>query len=117
MSNEEFLKAAVTTFWERYGGKTYEGLRPKLAIYAAGVEEAATEVRPTLERILAELGVPSSSILLNVGDSKYTRDEDKQYPGTDKKSYAAAQRAIQKEEEQFFSQNELQHLLNISGRE
>lgn len=42
---------------------------------------------------------------------------NKQYPGTDKKSYAAAQRAIQKEEEQFFSQSELQHLLNISGRE
>lgn len=71
-----FLKAAVTTFWERYGGKTYEGLKPKLAIYAAGVEEAATEVRPALERILADLGIPASSILLNVGDPKYTKDED-----------------------------------------
>lgn len=76
VKSEEFLKAVVTTFWERYGGKTYDGLNPKLAIYAAGVEEAANEVRPVLEKILAELGIPSTSILLNVGDAKYTKDED-----------------------------------------
>lgn len=76
VKSEEFLKAAVTTFWNRYGGKTYEGLKPKLAIYAAGVEEAANEVRPALERVLAEHSIPATSILLNVGDPKYTRDED-----------------------------------------
>lgn len=76
VKSEEFLKAVVSIFWERYGGKTYEGLNPKLAIYAAGVEEAATEVKPALERILANLGIPASKILLNVGDTKYTKDED-----------------------------------------
>lgn len=76
VKSEDFLKAVVTTFWERYGGKTYEGLKPKLAIYAAGVEEAATEVRPALEKILADLGIPATSILLNVGDPKCTKDED-----------------------------------------
>lgn len=76
VKSEEFLKFAVTTFWERYGGKKYEGLNPKLAIYASGVEEAATEVRPALERILADLDIPTSKILLNVGDSKYTKDND-----------------------------------------
>ena len=76
VKSDEFLKAAVTTFWERYGGKTFEGLTPKLAIYASGVEEAATEVRPALERILADLGIPASSILLNVGDPKYTGNDD-----------------------------------------
>ena len=67
------------SFWhyrERYGGKLYEGLNPKLAIYATGIEEAANEVRPALEGILAELGIPASSILLNVGDAKYTKNED-----------------------------------------
>lgn len=76
VKSEEFLNAAVQMFWERYGGKTYEGLNPKLAIYAAGVEEAVTEVRPILEKILARLGIPASRILLNVGDTKYTKDED-----------------------------------------
>ena len=76
VKSTEFLRLAVTTFWKRYGGKSYEGLKPKLAIYASGVEEAANEVRPALEQILAELGISASSILLNVGDSKYTKDED-----------------------------------------
>ncbi|MCM1191645.1 MAG: DEAD/DEAH box helicase family protein [Butyrivibrio sp.] len=76
VKSDEFLKAVVTTFWERYGGKTYEGLNPKLAIYAASVDEAATEVKPALERILANLGIPASKILLNVGDAKYTKNDD-----------------------------------------
>ena len=76
VKSTEFLKMAVTTFWERYGGKLYEGLNPKLAIYASGVEEAANEVRPALEKILADLGIPTTSILLNVGDTKYTKNED-----------------------------------------
>lgn len=76
VKNEEFLWAAVTGFWEEYGGKTYEGLNPKLAIYAARVEEAVNEVKPVLEKILKELDIPLTKILLNVGDSKYTKDDD-----------------------------------------
>lgn len=49
---------------------------PKLAIYAANVEEAVNEVVPALEEILTRLEIPTTSILLNVGDSKYTKDED-----------------------------------------
>lgn len=76
VKSKEFLRIAVTTFWERYGGKIYEGLNPKLAVYASGVEEAVNEVRPALEEILADLGIPTTSILLNVGDAKYTKNED-----------------------------------------
>ena len=76
VKSEDFLKMAVTEFWQKYGGKKYEGLNPKMAIYASGVDEAANEVRPALERILAELDIPATSILLNVGDSKYTKDND-----------------------------------------
>lgn len=76
VKSDEFLKAVVATFWERYGGQTYEGLNPKLAIYASGVEEAAMEVKPVLEKILADLGIPASKILLNVGDAKYTKNDD-----------------------------------------
>lgn len=89
VKSDEFLKEAVSKFWEKYGGKEYEGLNPKLAIYAAGVEEAANEVRPELEKILADLNIPTNKILLNVGDSKYTKDSDVRdfnnldVPGTD----------------------------------
>lgn len=76
VKSEEFLKLAVTRFWHDYGGKAYEGLHPKMAIYAATVEEAVTQVRPALEEILADLGVSTDRILVNVGDTKYTKDED-----------------------------------------
>lgn len=76
VKSNEFLKDVINVFWERYGGKTYEELNPKLAIYSATVEEAVTEVKPEVEKILAGLGIPISKILLNVGDQKYTKDED-----------------------------------------
>ena len=72
----EFIKAAVSTFWERYGDKVYEGLNPKLAIYAANVDEAVSLVKPKLEQILVELGISVDKILLNVGDEKYTKNND-----------------------------------------
>lgn len=76
VKNEEFLTDVVNKFWKRYGGNTYEGLNPKIAIYAATVEEAVTEVEPMLEKILAKLNIPTSKILVNVGDTKYTKDDD-----------------------------------------
>lgn len=74
--SEEFLKSIVKDFWEKYGGKTYEGLAPKMAIFAARVDEAINEVRPALERILSELNIPRSSILVNVGDTTITSNDD-----------------------------------------
>ena len=52
--NEEFLRTSITKYWERYGGKTYEGLLPKLAIFAANVKEATEEVRPAVKKVLSE---------------------------------------------------------------
>lgn len=76
VKNEEFLASIIKDFWQKYGDKTYEGLQPKLAIFASRVEEANNEVRPAVERILAELGVPLSKILVNVGDSAITSNDD-----------------------------------------
>lgn len=76
VKSDEFLNATVTKFWQKYGGRIYDNLNPKLAIYAANVEESVNEVVPALEEILTRLEIPTTSILLNVGDSKYTKDED-----------------------------------------
>lgn len=76
VKNEEFLKNAIGIFWERYGNKTYEGLPPKLAIFAANIKEATDVVRPCVEKILSELNVPLSTILVNTGDPTVTKDED-----------------------------------------
>lgn len=76
VKNEEFLKNVISIFWERYGGKTYENLPPKLAIFAANVKEAMDVVRPCVEKILSDLDIPLSTILVNTGDSTVTKDED-----------------------------------------
>ncbi|MGI5871851.1 MAG: TnsA endonuclease N-terminal domain-containing protein [Bacillota bacterium] len=76
VKNEEFIRKVITMFWERYGGKTYEGLPPKLAIFAAGVDEAVNTVRPIVEKVLSELDIPLNTILVNTGDSTVTKDED-----------------------------------------
>ena len=76
VKSKEFLRYAVSSFWKKNCGIKYEELNPKLAIFAATVEEAVNEVRPMVEEILSELGIPSDKVLVNVGDSKFTKDED-----------------------------------------
>ena len=76
VKNEEFLRESITRFWDSYGGKEYEGLPPKLAIFASRVEEATNVVRPAVEKILSDLNIPLSTILVNTGDTTVTKDED-----------------------------------------
>lgn len=76
VKNEEFLKKSITMFWERYGGKIYEGLPPKMAIFAASVAEATDVVRPIVEKVLSELDVPLDTILVNTGDTTVTKNDD-----------------------------------------
>ena len=65
VKNKEFLKAVISDFWEKYGGKEYEGLLPKMAIFGAEVAEVQDEIRPVVEEVLSELGIPLDKILVN----------------------------------------------------
>ena len=76
MKNEDFLKKSIGLFWEKYGGKKYEGLNPKLAIYTDSVDDAVKVLKPKVEKIIAEFGLSIKSVLVNVGDSKYTSNDD-----------------------------------------
>ncbi|HDX9630394.1 TPA: DEAD/DEAH box helicase family protein [Bacillus cereus] len=74
--SKEFLQITVKDFWEKYNNRRYEGMLPKLAIFASGVEELQNELRPELERILNELDIPIDKILVNVGNDKITTNDD-----------------------------------------
>lgn len=76
VKNEEFLRSAISRFWKEYGGNTYEGLTPKLAIFGSKIAEVQDEIRPIVESILSELGIPLSKILVNVGDTTITKADD-----------------------------------------
>lgn len=72
----EFLKLVVEDFWNRYDGNRYEGMLPKLAIFASSIDELQNELRPQLEEVLNELDIPIDKILVNVGDDKITTNDD-----------------------------------------
>ena len=74
--SESFLRSVITEFWNTYGEKKVEGLLPKLAIFATQIDEVENEVLPACEKILAELGIDTSKILVNTGDAKLTKSED-----------------------------------------
>ncbi len=74
--SQEFLKLVIEDFWNRYDGNRYEGMLPKLAIFASSVEELQNELKPQLEAVLNELGIPIDKILVNVGDPKITTNDE-----------------------------------------
>lgn len=74
--SEMFLRQVIGEFWKTYGEEKVEGLLPKLAIFATQIEEVENEIVPACEKVLAELGIDTSKILVNVGDPKLTKAED-----------------------------------------
>lgn len=76
VKNADFLKNVIHLFFQRYGGNTYEELKPKLAIYASTIDEAINEVRPAVEQALVDNGLSTDLVLVNVGDFKYTKQQD-----------------------------------------
>jgi hypothetical protein len=81
----EFVKAAITDFWEKNKGKKTEGKLSKIAFFAATIEELTDRLRPKVEKVLDELGIPTDRILVNVGDEKLTgNDEIREFNNLDK---------------------------------
>ncbi len=76
VKSEIFIKTVIQDFWNTYNGHTYEGLLPKLAIFGATIDEVVNEIRPAVEQVLTELGIPLDKILVNTGDSTVTKDND-----------------------------------------
>jgi hypothetical protein len=74
--SEEFIHQIITHFWKHHQGKRYEGLLPKLAIFASQIEELQSEVKPGVEKVLDQLNIPLNKILVNVGDLKCTTNDE-----------------------------------------
>lgn len=74
--NDEFVDIAVEIFLKEVGELRPEGLLPKLAFFATTVDELMGELKPAVERALLKYGIPTSRILVNVGDSKITTNDD-----------------------------------------
>lgn len=73
---DEFIDIAVETFLKESGNLRPEGMLPKLAFFATTIDELTGELKPAVERALLKHGVPTSRILVNVGDDKLTTNDD-----------------------------------------
>lgn len=74
---KQFLEIAIDKFLE--GAEEVgrpENMLPKMAIFGTTIEEINDVVRPAVEEILAERGISTDRILVNVGDKKLTTDDD-----------------------------------------
>ncbi len=71
-----FVRLAITEFWKTYNINRYEGMLPKIAFFASSIDELQDELRPAVEIVLAELNIPIDKILVNVGDSSITTNND-----------------------------------------
>lgn len=74
--SEEFVRLAVGNFLEETENIVAEGMKPKMAFFAATIDELQKELKPALEAVLNERGIPISKILVNVGDEKLTSNDD-----------------------------------------
>ncbi|KDB52927.1 hypothetical protein X805_14700 [Sphaerotilus natans subsp. natans DSM 6575] len=73
---DEFVDIAIDSFLKEVGDLRPEGMLPKLAFFAATVDELTKELKPAVERALLKNGIPTSRILVNVGDNKITTNDD-----------------------------------------
>ena len=71
-----FVRHAITEFLDQHGNQLYEGMLPKFAFFASTIEELQQELRPAVEQVLAELQIPANRVLVNVGDTKITTNDD-----------------------------------------
>jgi len=71
-----FVRVSITEFWKKNEGMRYENLLPKMAFFGSTIEELQTDLRPAVEQVLSELGIPTSKLLVNVGDSAITSNDD-----------------------------------------
>lgn len=75
--SSEFVDLVIKDFIEQdFYKERHEGMLPKLAFFAATIDELQNELRPAVESALAKHGIDSSTILVNVGDEKITSNDD-----------------------------------------
>ena len=72
----EFVELVIEDFLSKLQGQRFEGMLPKLAFFAATIDEVRQELRPAVEAALAKHDIPASRILVNVGDPKLTTNDD-----------------------------------------
>ncbi len=76
--SQKFIKEVVDVFVSEYGTKRLEGRLPKIAFFASNIKELRIDLKPKLERILAELNISPDTILEYHTEAEQNKDDFKQ---------------------------------------
>ncbi|HGF7868452.1 TPA: TnsA endonuclease N-terminal domain-containing protein, partial [Enterococcus faecium] len=87
---EGFLTDAITKFWNKYSDNLYEGLKPKMAIFASNIAEINEKILPEVEKIFIQLGIPLDTILVNT--EKSSNEEIRDFNNLDVLGTAGSQK-------------------------
>ena len=71
----KFIQDVVDKFWDEYGEKRMESRLPKIAFYAASIDDLQKELRPKLEKVLAERGVALDKVLEYHTEAEENKEE------------------------------------------
>ena len=63
VKSNEFIEDVIAKFWSEYGENRLEDKLPKMAFYAANIEDLQSELRPRLESTLTKMGISRAKVL------------------------------------------------------
>ena len=67
--SEEFVRNVIEDFWGKYGENRHEKMLPKIAFFAPTIKDLEKNLKPSLEKVLYDLGISSDKILVNHEES------------------------------------------------
>lgn len=83
--SQKFIEEVVDVFVSEYGTKRLEGRLPKIAFYASSIDDLQNDLKPKLERVLAERGLSSDAILEYHTEAEENADDFKHLDTTESK--------------------------------
>lgn len=73
--SEKFIEDVISKFWGEYGENRLEGKLPKIAFYSASIADLQSELRPALEKVLLNGGIPLDKVLEYHTEAEDNRDD------------------------------------------
>jgi type III restriction enzyme len=70
-----FIEEVLSTFWSEYGENRLEGRLPKMAFYAPSIDNLRNELKPRIERVLAEMNIPIDKVIEYHTEAEDSKDE------------------------------------------
>ena len=83
--SQKFIEEVVDVFATEYGTKRLEGRLPKIAFYASSINDLRTDLKPKLERVLAERGISPDTILEYHTEAEDNKEDFKMLDTTESK--------------------------------